>query len=567
MSNSEAAKALFFEALAYLDAGELPEAERKLRQAQNLAPENAALLTNLSVVLIQQNKRDEGRRYAEKAVAINPNNIEALLVLADCHTCDENLDAALDIYDKVMALEPAIAEVHNNRGLILERLGRHADALASYDKALALDASLSDAHVNRGNALHQLQRHDAALNAYDAALALAPDAAAAWLGRGNALHELKRYDAALAAFDEALKRDPDLPPVWLGRGNAFGKLRRYDEALASYDKALALKPDFFEAWLGRGNALCEIKRHDEALAAYDKALAISPDFAAAWFGRGNVFHERKRHDLALAAYDKAVALNPDFAGAWVGRGDALRHSGRSHDAIESYRRALERGGDAETIGYYLAALGAEPSPTAPPAQFIADLFDAYADNFDHDLVENLKYRTPALLADAVKRRVSGGPFDILDMGCGTGLMGEHVRAIKRSLTGIDLSANMLQKAAQRGLYDHLHCSEITQFLETQDAAFDLVLAADVFVYVGDLSPVFRAVRRALRDEGVFGFSVEAATDGEFVLRRTLRYAHSSDYLRKLAAQHRFKVETIESQVIRRDSGADIGGYLAVLRPL
>ena len=92
-----------------------------------------------------------------------------------------------------------------------------------------------------------------------------------------------------------------------------------------------------------------------------------------------------------------------------------------------------------------------------------------------------------------------------------------------------------------------------------------MVASDVFVYVGDLAAVFQSAWTALRDDGLFCFSVEASDDGEFVLRRTLRYAHSVDYLRNLAERYQFIVETIEPQVIRQDSGADIHGHLAIMR--
>ena len=156
-------------------------------------------------------------------------------------------------------------------------------------------------------------------------------------------------------------------------------------------------------------------------------------------------------------------------------------------------------------------------------------------------------------------------LDIVDLGCGTGLMGAQIQPIARTLTGIDVSANMLEKARQRQIYDQLLCGDAAKLLQAQDRQFDLALAADVFIYLGDLSPVFGAVRAALRGGGLFGFTVEAIDQGDFVLRSTLRYAHSIDYLRGLADAHRFAVELIEPQVIRRDAGADVGGYLAVMR--
>ncbi|HZN28630.1 MAG TPA: methyltransferase domain-containing protein, partial [Xanthobacteraceae bacterium] len=114
-------------------------------------------------------------------------------------------------------------------------------------------------------------------------------------------------------------------------------------------------------------------------------------------------------------------------------------------------------------------------------------------------------------------------------------------------------------------YDQLICGDIAEFLETQSHAFDLAVAADVFVYIGDLSRVFRGVRGALRDGGLFGFSVESTDEADFVLRTTLRYAHSVPYLEKLARDHRFVLERVEARVIRQEHEVDVNGYLAVMR--
>ncbi|MEA2937229.1 MAG: hypothetical protein QOC56_733 [Alphaproteobacteria bacterium] len=566
MSDSDNAKRLFFEALAFMDASNFRDAELRLRDALKFSTGNVAILTNLAVVSLQQDKRIAARDYAETAIAIAPDNIEALLVLADCHTHGESFTDALAAYDKIIVLDPNIAQAHNNRGIAAQKLGRHAEALDSLERAIALEPGYGDAHINRGNALRHLKRYDDALAAYDRALALNADLPLAWLGRGNVFHDRKCHDQALAAYDRALALTSDLPQAWLGRGNVLCVLKRHDDALGAYAEALARNPDFAEAWLGRGNVLCELKRYDEASDAYGKALALKPGFVEAWYGRGNICYDRKRYGDALAAYDQALALDPEFTSAWVGRGDALRllkHAPQS--IIEAYREALKLGADAETMTFYLAALGEEPLPATSPGRFVASMFDSYADNFEQDLVVNLKYQMPVFLADAIKRYSSSTALDILDMGCGTGLMGEQIRRRARTLTGVDISANMLDKARQRQIYDQLICDDLVGFLQTQDQMFDLAIAADVFVYLGDLSLVFPAVQHALRPGGLFCFSVEATDEGDFVLRRTLRYAHSMGYLRTLAERYRFAVETMEPQVVRQDFGADLNGYLAVLR--
>ena len=453
----------------------------------------------------------------------------------------------------------------HNYGTVLAKLGRFEEAIDTYNSAIKIAPNYAPIHNDRGNALFFRKRYEEALAAYDKALSLKPNLADAWLGRGNAFYNLKRYEEALAAYDKALSLKPDLAGAWLGRGNVFYDLKRYEEALAAYDKALSLKPDLAGAWLGRGNVFYDLKRYEEALAAYDKALPLKPDLAGAWLGRGNVFYDLKRYVEALAAYDKALALMPDLEKAWLGRGNTLTALKRAQESIMAYRQALTHGGDIELIRYALAALGAESPPIISPERYIACLFDGYADNFDRDLIDKLKYQTPTLLGNLIEQFVSSNSLDILDLGCGTGLMGERLRSLRRTLTGVDLSTNMIEKARQRKIYDHLSCTELTRFLQMQEITFDLIVATDVFVYIGDLSVVFKEVRRVLRDSGLFCFSVEATDEIDFVLRDTRRYAHSIGYLQKLADEFRFNVGVIESQIIRQDAGVDINGYLAIMR--
>jgi predicted TPR repeat methyltransferase len=565
MSNVNQARALFFEALDFLDASEFEAAEARLREALRLSPTNPAILTNLSLALLQQGKRADAGGFAAKAVAADPRNVEALLVLADCQTLADDLSAALDTYDQIIALEPGIAEAHNNRGLVLHRLLRSADALESCDRAIALSPNLSDAHVNRGNSLHGLGRRDEALAAYDHALVLSPNRLEAHLGRGNVLCEESRHDEALMAYDLALALDPAFAEAWLGRGNLMSKTKRHDEALAAYDEALARAPRLAEAELGRGNALRECKRHDEALRAYDAALKLRPDFAEAFLGRADALYDLKRYGEALVAFDLAIALKSDLSNAWLGRGDVLRVTGRAADAIAAYRRALTLGGNAELINYYLAALGAAPSPELSPPCYIIGLFDMYADTFDRDLIDNLNYQSPRLLAQIIARTVPADAcLDILDIGCGTGLMGQGLRALKRTLTGVDLSPQMLDAARRRGIYDRLIKSDIVAFLSTLTDQFDLIVSTDVFIYIGDLSGVFAGVRRALRSDGLFCFSVEAARGCDFVLQPTLRYAHSQSYLSRLAEQNGFVFTTVEPHAVRREGQTSIAGYNIVM---
>jgi predicted TPR repeat methyltransferase len=163
----------------------------------------------------------------------------------------------------------------------------------------------------------------------------------------------------------------------------------------------------------------------------------------------------------------------------------------------------------------------------------------------------------------------GGPVHVrsaLDLGCGTGLCGPLVKAIADRVDGVDLSAAMLDKARALGAYDRLEQAELVEHLERTERRHDLVLAADVFIYVGALESVFSGVQRVLQPGGIFCFSVEQAADEvDFELRTSLRYAHSQRYLRRLAAQAGFEMMRLHAQPIREDQRRSIAGLYVYMR--
>ena len=304
---------------------------------------------------------------------------------------------------------------------------------------------------------------------------------------------------------------------------------------------------------------------EQALASYQRALTLQPDHRWALMGQGKASRSLGRLTEALASYEAALDIHPDCSESLMNRGDILLMLGRLTEGEVSLRRAVDCGADPEHIRFVLASIGSETVPGMAPAGYVLDLFDNYADRFDAEVVEVLRYRAPELLERLVRRNSPRTPLDILDLGCGTGLRGPLMRPIARWLTGVDLSANMLAHARDRDVYSELECIELTDYLARCDAEFDLVVAADVFIYLGDLTPVFDGVRRALRAGGRLAFSVEAGEPQEFELAATRRYRHSRPYLERLAAEHGFAVEAIETGVLRREAGRDVRGHLALLR--
>jgi tetratricopeptide (TPR) repeat protein len=359
--------------LAHHQAGRLGEAEARYRETLAAAPDHADALHLLGVIASQVGKHDVAvelidlairvdagnslyhsnrglalyglARFAaaveayDRALALRPDYPEALFNRAVALQALARFAEALAGYDRALALRPDHVEALSNRGVVLERLGRFAEALASYERALAARPTFLEALCNRGNALKHLGRREEALASYDQALAVRPDHAETLVNRAAVLVELERREEALAAYDRALAVRPDAVALF-NRGVLLQTFERREEALASYDGALALCPDHADALTNRGVVLQELGRTAEAVASYDRALAARPDHVAALIDRGNAFKALARFDDALASYDRALALRPDDAEALCNRGVVLQALHRFDDALASCDRAL-----------------------------------------------------------------------------------------------------------------------------------------------------------------------------------------------------------------------------------
>ena len=355
------------------------------------------------------------------------------------------------------------------------------------------------------------------------------------------------FDAAKAAFLEGLQAQ---------------QAGRLDDAERHYRRSLQHLPGRPSTLVNLAATLLARQRAAEALPLLEEALAAEPGNADAWYQRCGALGQLNRLDEALASIERCLAVAAEAGAAWSRRGGLLKDLGRPAEAVAALRRAVELGADVEMNRYLLASLTGEAVPPRPPAGYVQALFDSYAGDFDEHLVERLQYRAPELLLQALPRAAFGAA---LDLGCGTGVAGRLLRPRVQALAGVDLSAGMLAQARAHGVYDTLHQADLVAHLEATPERFDLVFAADVFIYLGDLAAVFAGVRRVLRPGGVFAFSVEAADDAvDFELRPSSRYAQSARYLRALAAAHGLHVQSLRQDTLRLDQRQPVAGWLAVM---
>ena len=307
-------------------------------------------------------------------------------------------------------------------------------------------------------------------------------------------------------------------------------------------------------------------RLTQALAALRARAEATPGDARLHLAIGQTLQHLEQPFDALLAYERACDLDARLGQAWTLRGHLLRQAGRLADASVCFERAIACGEDAANHRYFLGALGLGALPDAAPPTFVRELFDEYADEFESHLVGTLRYRGHLEVAAPLAALLPQGAASALDLGCGSGLAAPMLRPIARRLEGIDLSPKMIAAAAATGLYDELLHGEMVAHLRATPRRHDLVVACDVFIYLGDLAPAFEAVARVLAPGGVFGFSVEAGdADAGYDLLPSLRFNHSERYLRDLAARNGLQVLGLTRGPLREGRGEALEGLFVHLR--
>jgi predicted TPR repeat methyltransferase len=295
------------------------------------------------------------------------------------------------------------------------------------------------------------------------------------------------------------------------------------------------------------------------------------DLAAALAGAG----ERV---AALEAYRELLLASPDDMDALGAIGAVLDRLGRDEEGTAIRRRiaviAVDRMGLAPAdrgaaLAFELAIDGLGPVPAEMPAGYTSALFDAYASGFDARLRGDLLYRAPELLLTGLTRALGagGGPraLDICDVGCGTGLLGPLLRPLARRLDGVDRSPRMLERARALRLYDDLAEGDLTAILASRPGAYDVVTAADVLVYIGDLAPALAAAATALRPGGLAAFTVEQSAGAGYRLTTTGRYEHAPAFVREAAAASGLGEVSADEVILRVEQGRPVAGRVWVLR--
>jgi predicted TPR repeat methyltransferase len=410
---------------------------------------------------------------------------------------------------------------------------------------------------------HKEGKFSEAEKGYQEILKKRPDWGQALNALGSLYLDQDLPDKAKPIFEKAANLNPpDLSACY-----SLGRLKQLENdhqgAITTYKVMLDQQPNAGIVWNNLGVAYREIGKPDDAMSSFREAVRFAPQMAEAWNNLGVAQDELNLTENAVNSYKKAIEIQPDYASPHLNLGISLQKSEQFKEAEEHYNNVLKIQPDNEVARFMRQSIGGVETPDAAPMEHVRSIFDQCAEKFETILVEGLEYKIPELLFNLVRPYLNE-KMTILDLGCGTGLGAQFYQPFANSLTGVDVSSKMLEKAYEKKIYNRLEIFDILQDWVFPEK-FDLIYSSDVFVYFGNLDVIIRSASSCLVNGGKIAFSVEKLKDSsaDYRLFPSGRYAHSQAYIQQCLNRHGLQLVEINKADVRNQSGNPVKGLLIV----
>lgn len=336
----------------------------------------------------------------------------------------------------------------------------------------------------------------------------------------------------------------------------------YDKAIAAHKKAIELDPNHKGFLFNYAVANDKAGKANIAKHYYEGLVNRFKNYTAPKLNLAIILKKEGDYERAKEILLGIVKQSPDYFSALMELGSIAKQENNLDEACEWYEKAKTvKPGNLE-LDFILDSLNGV-TEEKPPASYVKSLFDDFADSFDDKLLNQLQYHIPQEMYVLLKPYLRP-EMKWLDLGAGTGLLAYYLKPYCAQSVAVDLSRKMLEKAEKQNLYNAYICNDIEQaMLGMENGHYDLISAADVFVYMGSLKPVFRQIARLLKSNGLFTFSTEYNTDNDkdYSVKDTMRYGHSTLYLERLASEEGLTFVRREKKVIRMNKGDALEGDL------
>jgi predicted TPR repeat methyltransferase/Tfp pilus assembly protein PilF len=380
-----------------------------------------------------------------------------------------------------------------------------------------------------------------------------------------ALTYQQRLTEALSSIDKAIELKQQQPLFYCNRANIYEQLSRWSDMKHDLLTALSLTSNEIpDAYISLAVAMRHLDEYAAALTLLEQHPDVTDqDWLNEWAllcGLNQQLKKVEQHFIPVSASDFLNITEDSF----IALGDYAVEQNHTDVARSLYLIAQQVLPGHPVITHQLNALHGIASAQAP-REYVESLFDSCAAQFEQRLVSQLQYQLPEQLVDKLLPFLPDTPMTIIDLGCGTGLLGKalspHIKVT--SLTGIDLSSKMLEETAKTQRYQHLIHGDLIENINSTDEA-NLITATDVLVYIGELTVLFKKVNQALKQNGLFAFSIESC-DTQWRLAPSGRYQHNHDFIRSLARDCGFVMLHSSACQLRLEKSLPIVGEIVILQ--
>lgn len=462
------------------------------------------------------------------------------------------------------------AEILHNLGLACAQASQLSESIDYFKQAIELAPHIPAFHNNLGNAYKRTKQFNLAQIHYFEALRLKSPYPEVHNNLGGLYYQQGQIQEAILQFEKSLHIQPQQTHTRKNLANSYMQQNRLTEAILHFKKILESTPDDLTIIHNLGMALSILKQYKEAYPFLKQVLQQDPNSIEILYQLAVIEFSFGHLDEAKKLYLKLLALKKDHNYAIHNLATIYLRQNNKEKALDYYRQALELNPSNLTAQHMINALSGIAHKEGAPVGYVNDLFNQYAYTYNQHMLEQLHYQVPLLLREVITA-FAFKLANTLDLGCGTGLCAPYFRDITDKLTGVDISKNMIMLASQQGGYDELIETDILSYFKENVCLnhFDLIIAADTFVYFADLSVIFSHCYQALKSSGFLIFSVEVIHDKypiDYELQTSGRYRHHPNYIHNIAIDLGFYVQSQKKAILRQENESPVWGMIFLIRP-
>jgi predicted TPR repeat methyltransferase len=549
----------FQQALNAHEAGDLKYAKDIYEYILSIQSEHIETIHALGLLASELQQWETAIVWIQHALSIQPNSARFHLHLANVFKNSNQLEFALTHYQTALHLQPHYAEVHNNLAGLFYKQNRLNEARLHYAQAIDLKSDYLEAHFNLGLVFLAQEEINAAVTQFKNVLSLHPNSIQGHWQLANIYWQDQDLEKVHYHYQKILALKPDSVELLNNLAALMLKKEQPGIAIDYLKRALAIDPKHKIARNNLAAILLQSNQLKEAIWHYSLYLNLMPLDTEALFNRayslmlvGQLNEAIQDLKKILTIDDKHIDTHCNLAAIYLKQNDRVT-------SLIHYQTILNLSNNHPIANYMVSALTQQSIPDCAPLEYIKNLFDNYALHFDTHLQNNLQYRTPELLRKQLNPFLKEKKYNLLDLGCGTGLSAQCFIDIAKKITGIDISCNMLIKAKEKGCYDSLIEKDILNGISELKEYFELILCIDTLVYFGNLNEFFSKIILCLAEKGLLAFSIELGdeTISSYTLQTNGRYQHAEIYVKELAENNRLKLLKYTSVVGRQQNNEAI----------